>query len=93
MIDTCSISFIYVIISLAIITVLTYLYITKKSSESFCTCRNMTNKYCPNPQVLSDLYYSGKLTESTDLNKIKKENINLRLPMPDDQFALKMGWF
>jgi hypothetical protein len=86
MIDKCSISFIYVIISLVIIAVLIYLYVTaKKSNETFCTCRNMANKYCPDPKILSDLYYEGILTESTDLNKIK--NFNAKLPMPDDQFA------
>ena len=36
-------------------------------SETFCTCQEAVSKRCPSPQVLSDLYNKGILTETTNL--------------------------
>lgn len=82
------ISYGYIIISLLVIGILTYLYITKKPSESFCSCRNMTNKICPDPNVLTKLYETGKLTEYTNFANIQKDKDNWKnLVMPEDEFA------
>jgi hypothetical protein len=81
---------IYIIASLIAITILSYLYIAKKpSSDPFCSCRNMTNKICPDPKVLTKLYNSGKLTEFTNFAKIQSDNKdNWKVPMPEDECAL-----
>lgn len=82
------ISYMYIIVSLFAIAILSYLYINKTNTESFCSCRNMTNKICPDPKVLTKLYESGKLTEFTDFADIQKGKNNWKtLVMPDDEFA------
>ena len=86
----CNIPYLYIIISMAVIAILTYLYITKKCSDSepFCSCRNMINKICPDPKVLTNLYNTGKLTEFTDFAKIQSGKNNWRTTvMPEDEFA------
>ena len=59
--------------------------------ESFCACRNMTDKRCPDPNVLNQLYTSGKLTEFTDFAKIQKENPAWKTDMPYDRFLLEQN--
>ena len=64
-----TISIAYVLISIIVIGVLIYLLATCKK-ESFCSCRNMINRVCPDPQNQINLYNSGQLTENTDLTKV-----------------------
>ena len=59
--------------------------------ESFCACRNMADKRCPDPNVLNQLYTSGKLTEFTDFAKIQKENPAWKTDMPYDRFLLEQN--
>ena len=77
---------IYVIVSLCVIGVLLYLYLTCKGHEPFCNCFPVVNKVCPNTKVLTDLYNTGRLTESTDLAKMQRPG--WKTVMPEDQFAL-----
>jgi len=81
------ISLIYVFMSLLLISLLTYLYVNK-GKETFCSCRNMINKICPDPAVLTGLYDSGKLTENTNFAKIQQNhNSNWKTVMPEDEFV------
>jgi uncharacterized membrane protein len=77
-------SIVYVFISIIVIIVLIYLLLNCKKHESFCSCRQMTNKICPDPKVLTSLYNSGELTESTDFMKFW--NPEPKVIMPDDEF-------
>jgi hypothetical protein len=79
----------HVISTIAIIVLVVLLVRCKK--ENFCTCRNMTSKKCPSPEVLTNLYNSNKLTEYTDLNKFQKEYpTQWKNIMPDDIFEAQM---
>ena len=62
---------IYVVISVILIAVLLGLLINceQRKKDNFCVCQAMRRQSCPNPENLQDLYYSGKLTEFTDLAK------------------------
>ena len=80
-----NISFIYVLLSLVVITILTYLYF-KKSSENFCNCLPIRDKRCPNLKVLSDLYNSGKLTEFTDFAKKEGSPAPWKIAMPQEVY-------
>lgn len=73
----------YVVLSI-IIVILIYLLINCKKNEKFCSCRQMTNKICPDPKVLTSLYESGELTENTDLTKFGKPV--WKTVMPDDEW-------
>ena len=75
----------YFIISMIVIIVL-IIFLIRCKKESFCACRNMTSKRCPDPSVLTSLYNSGKLTEFTDFAKIQKSNPKWKQVMPDDIF-------
>ena len=50
--------------------------------ETFCTCQDVVSKRCPSPQVLTDLYNKGILTENSDL-----KNIDWREVMPYDIYT------
>jgi hypothetical protein len=51
----------------------------------------MTSKKCPSPEVLTNLYNSGKLTEYTDRVKFQKEYPpHWKNIMPDDIFEAQM---
>jgi hypothetical protein len=78
------ISIAYVFISIVVIVVLIYILSKYKKNESFCSCRNMITKICPNPKELTSLYERGILTENTDLRKFGKPT--WKTIMPDDQF-------
>jgi hypothetical protein len=71
--DTSSI--ILVTASLSAIAILIYLYVNgyMKVPETFCACRHETQKVCPDPKVLTNLYNNNKLTEFTDFSKLQKE--------------------
>jgi hypothetical protein len=60
---------------------------TEKCPETFCTCQDLANKKCPDPNELQQLYSSGKLTEFTDLASIQKQNPVWKTEMPYDQFV------
>lgn len=62
---------IYVVVSLAALTVMSYfLYTCKRNKETFCgTCQGLGNKVCTNKSLLLKLYHEGKLTEFTDRSK------------------------
>jgi hypothetical protein len=79
----------YIVIS-AIAIVFLIALLVKCKKESFCACRHMTSKRCPNPHVLTDLYNSGKLTEFTDFAKIQQANPKWKQIMPDDIFNEQM---
>jgi hypothetical protein len=67
--------YIYVVISLIVITILIALLQNKKKNEGFCNCFGMqtpAEKTCPDPDLLKALYNSGELTEFTDLDKGRK---------------------
>ena len=78
------ISIVYVFISIIVIIILIFLLANCKKNEHFCSCRNMTNKICPDPKLLTSLYEKGLLTENTDLKKFGKPT--WKTIMPDDQF-------
>jgi hypothetical protein len=80
-----NISFVYVLLSLLAITILTYLNF-KKSTESFCNCLPIRDKRCPDPGVLTDLYNSGKLTEFTDFAKKEGSPAPWKIAMPQDVY-------
>ena len=77
----------YVFISIIVIIILIYLLSNCKKHESFCQCRNMTNKICVDPKELTSLYEEGLLTENTDLMKYWKPIS--KVIMPDEQFDLQ----
>ena len=79
----------YMVISTIAILILVGLLV-KCKKESFCACRHMTSKRCPNPHVLTDLYNSGKLTEFTDFAKIQQANPVWKQIMPSDIFSKQM---
>ena len=79
----------YIVISSIVIAILIVLLL-KCKKESFCACRNMTSKRCPNPEVLTNLYNSGKLTEYTDFAKIQQANPYWKEIMPDQMFNNQM---
>lgn len=80
-----NISFIYVLLSLVAITILTYLNFNK-SLESFCTCLPIRDKRCPDPAVLTKLYNSGELTEFTDFAKKEGSPVPWKIAMPQDVY-------
>jgi len=69
----------YVVISLILIIILTYLLVNchmqKKDSEKFgiCTCTGESSKRCSDPFVTTALYDSSQLTENSPLAKIQAE--------------------
>ena len=79
----------YIVISIIVISVLIVMLL-KCKKESFCACRNMTSKRCPSPEVLTNLYNSGKLTEFTNFAKIQEANPKWKQIMPDDIFNHQM---
>ena len=83
------ISLIYVFgaITVIILLIAGVVYFKK---ENFCSCRNMTQKKCPSPENLTNLYNSGKLTEFTDFAKLQKINPRWKSIMPDDIFEAQM---
>jgi hypothetical protein len=79
----------HIISTIAIIVLVVLLVRCKK--ENFCACRNMTSKKCPSPELLTNLYNSGKLTEYTDRDKFQKEYPpHWKNIMPDDIFEAQM---
>ena len=61
---------VYVIISLCVIAVLIYFLVDcRKKCESFCICRGMDSKVCPNMELLHKEYDDGKLTEFTNFGE------------------------
>ena len=78
----------YVLASLTLIVVLTYLYF-RKSLEGFCNCFPIRDKRCPDPKVLTDLYNSGKLTEFTDFSKKEGSPAPWKIAMPEDMFSIE----
>ena len=88
-IDTNTLSVTYIIGSLIVIVFLIVM-INNCKKETFCACRNMTSKRCPNPEVLTTLYNDGVLTENTNFAKIQQSNPSWKTIMPDDIFALQM---
>ena len=80
----------YVMISAFVIIVLVNA-LSKCKKENFCTCRNMTSKRCPDPEVLTTLYNTNKLTEYTDRDKFQKEfPPHWKNIMPNDIFTAQM---
>lgn len=57
----------YILVSLAVITILACMLYQCRNSDGFCTCQGIGNKRCPDPQNLQQLYRKGELTEFTDL--------------------------
>jgi len=92
MINKTNISIAYVIISIIAIGVLIYLLVNhKKGHESFCSCRNMINRVCPDPQNQINLYNSGQLTENTDLSKVAGGPPGWKTIMPEDIYAAQLA--
>ena len=56
-------------------------YACSDNKETFCTCQEAVTKRCPSPEVLTDLYNRGILTEYTDL-----VNNGWKSVMPYDNF-------
>jgi hypothetical protein len=83
-----NISFVYVLLSLTAIVILSYLYFNK-SKESFCVCHPIRDKRCPSPGVLTDLYNSGELTEYTDFAKKEGSPVPWKVAMPEDLFEME----
>jgi hypothetical protein len=55
------------VIFYAAIVMYGFYLMSSTNSESFCTCQGMSSKRCPDPEILQDLYNTGKLTEYSDL--------------------------
>ncbi len=84
---------VYIVLSIiAIITLfILFLECNKKKSENFCACRHMTDKKCPSPQVLSDLYDKNILTENTVAKVINQDGSwKKTFIMPDDRWAMEL---
>ena len=83
-----------VYIGLSLITIITLLILflncNKKKSENFCACRHMTDKKCPSPQVLSDLYDRNILTENTVAQALNQRGKWKTYIMPDDRWAMEL---
>ena len=79
------ISFIYIVLSILTITILSYLYFYK-SREGFCTCHSIADKRCPDPKNLTNLYNSGKLTESTNFAAKEGTPAPWKIAMPQDRY-------
>lgn len=78
----------YVLVSFAVIAILTYLYF-RKSTEGFCNCFPIRDKRCPDPKVLTALYNSGELTEFTDFSKKEGSPPAWKVAMPEDMFTME----
>lgn len=87
--NTNILSITYIITSLIVIVILIVM-ISKCKKEPFCACRHMTSKRCPNPEVLTNLYNNGILTENTNFAKIQQGNPRWKTIMPDDIFEEQM---
>lgn len=87
-----SFSLTFVIVSIVVIVILSVLlYMCKKNGgDTFCACRNMTDKRCPNPFVLTDLYNSNKLTEFSNFAEAQKLHPYWKMVMPNDIFEAEM---
>jgi hypothetical protein len=83
---------VYVVLSLIAIVTLLILFLNchKKKSENFCACRHMTDKKCPSPQVLTDLYDRNILTENTVAQALNQGGKWKTYIMPDDRWAMEL---
>jgi hypothetical protein len=87
--DSINLSITYIVGSILVIIIL-IIMLNNCKHENFCACRNMTSKRCPNPEVLTNLYNDGKLTEFTNFAKIQENNPYWKTIMPDDIFEKQM---
>ena len=83
-----TLSIAYVVVSIIAVAVLVFLLARCKKEETFCSCRNMINRVCPNIQNQLDLYNSGQLTETTDLSKFGKPG--WKTIMPEDEYEMQL---
>ena len=83
---------VYVVLSLIAIITLLILFLNchKKESENFCACRHMTDKKCPSPQVLTDLYDKNILTENTVAQVLQQGGRRRTDIMPYDLWAKQL---
>jgi len=82
----------YVVISLIAIGLLIY-FLVKCNSESFCLCRGVAGKECPNIANKVSEYNKGTKTEYTNLATEQGTPHWRENTMPEDKFEkqLKMG--